>query len=150
MKVSQSSIGRIFTIRLEDNEKLPDTLENFAHSRGIKRGFCLFVGGVNDGGKVVVGPEDGSKSPPVPMVTTLVGVHEVSAVGTLFPDEEGYPRLHAHAAMGRKGSTIIGCIRQGISAWKTLEIILIELQSSSGQRVYDPSTGFHLLELGRE
>ena len=146
MKVSQQSIGRIFTIRLDDGEQLTDSLERFALERGVLRGFCIFVGGARDGGKIVAGPEKIDASGIVPIIHEIKGAHETLGVGTLFPDSKGVPRLHAHAALGRDGQTATGCVRTGIQAWKILEIIVVELAGNRGMRIEDSETGLELLD----
>ena len=108
------------------------------------------VGGADEGSRFVVGPEDRDTRPPVPMVSALAGVHEVAAVGTLFPDESGNPVLHMHAAFGRGDSTVSGCIREGISTWEVLEIILVEVEGLDATRVPDVRTGFRLLQCRRD
>ena len=147
MKYSEGSIGRVFVLRLEDGDHLPDVIEDFAAQKKIRSGMCIFVGGIDSGGKIVVGPEDGSKMPPKPMLFTLEGVHEVAAVGTLFSDESGKPILHMHAAMGRSGKTRSGCIRPGVDVWKIGEVIIQEVTGTSAARLKDPETGFTLLEI---
>ena len=154
MQYSEGSIGRVFAIRLEQGEPMPATLESFAAEKGVHSGLAIMVGGADDGSKLVVGPEDGSVLPAVPMLTALCGVHEVAAVGTLFPDEQGNPVLHMHAACGRQGAesqiphTITGCIREGIVTWQILEIILIEITGLDAARINDAATGFQLLQCG--
>ena len=146
MKYSQGSIGRIFVIRLEDGDRLPHILEKFAADHNIFRASCIMVGGIDDGGKIVVGPEDGNVRPPVPIPFELHGAHEVVAVGTIFPNEEGTPVLHMHAAMGREGRTHTGCIRLGVDAWLVTEIIVMEITENEARRIKDPEAGFELLE----
>ena len=155
MQYSEGKIGRVFAIRLEHGEPMPGTLEKLAAEKGIGSGLAIMVGGADDGSKLVVGPEDGSVLPVTPMLTALCGVHEVAAVGTLFPDEQGNPVLHMHAACGRQGAesaiphTITGCIREGIVTWQILEIILIEISGLDAARLMDPETGFELLRCGK-
>lgn len=139
-------MGRVFTLRLEDGDVLPDCLEKFALEHGIKRGFCIYLGGIDDASRVVVGPEDGKTMPPEPMEFRLSGVHEVVGSGTIFPDPGGKPKLHSHASLGREEKSVTACIRPGITAWKTVEIILIELCGDCGIRIPDKETGFMLLE----
>ena len=146
MRYSEGKIGRVFVIRLEDGDKLPQAVENFAKEKGISRGMCLLIGGIEGKGKVVVGPENGQATPIVPMVTELSGVHEILGVGTLFPDGNGKPSLHMHAALGRGGKTITGCIRLGIETWKVGEVILFEITDNTACRKKDPATGFDLME----
>jgi predicted DNA-binding protein with PD1-like motif len=146
MKFSQGFIGRVFVIRLEDNDRLPDSIEAFALSHYIKRGFCFFLGGIGDGSTIVSGPKNGNAMPPEPVLFTLKDVHEVVGVGTLFPDKKGAPRLHAHASFGRGEEVRTGCIRPGIDTWKVVEVILIELSGNCGIRAFDDETGFELLD----
>ncbi len=108
MRFSEGTGGRVFGIRLEDGDALPASVEEVAKERGVARGMCVLVGGIAGGGKIVVGPEDGDRSPVVPVLAALAGVHEIAGVGLVFPDEEGIPRLHMHAALGRGSETLNG------------------------------------------
>lgn len=147
MQYTEGSLGRVFVLRLEHQDPMPATLEAFAAEKGVRCGVAVMVGGADDGSRLVVGPEEGTALPVAPMVETLVGVHEVAAVGTLFPDESGKPVLHMHAACGRLQNTITGCIRAGITTWHTLEIVLIELVGAQATRRFSPETGFALLQM---
>ncbi|NQT71259.1 MAG: DNA-binding protein [Chloroflexi bacterium] len=146
MKYSEGKIGRVFVIKFEDGDRLPEALEEFAADHNVLRGTCIMVGGIADGSKIVVGPEDGNVRPPVPIPFEISGAHEVAGVGTLFPNSEGKPVLHMHAALGREGRTHTGCIRLGVEAWLVTEVILLEIINNTAQRVIDPETGFELLE----
>lgn len=148
MKVAEGTIGRVFVLRLEHGERLPDCVERFAAERGISRGFCALIGGIENG-RIVTGPEAGeggnTAMPPVPMLSALIGAHEVAAVGTLFPDEAGRPKLHMHGAFGRGDQARVGCIRPGIDVWTIGEFVIIELLGLDMARRRDPATGFELL-----
>ncbi len=148
MQYSEGAVGRVFAIRLEHGDPMPETLEKFAAEKKVQSGLAVMVGGAQDGSKFVVGPEDGRKLPPVPMIAALQGVHEVTAVGTIFPDEKGRPILHMHAAFGRGTQSRSGCIRAGIVTWHILEILLIEITGLQAVRVQDARTGFGLLRCG--
>jgi predicted DNA-binding protein with PD1-like motif len=144
MKVAEGTLGRVFVLRLEHGERLPDCVEQFALERGVARAFCALVGGV-DGGTLVTGPVDANAMPPVPALSALLGAHEAAAVGTLFPDAEGRPRLHMHGAFGRGEETRVGCIRPGIDVWTIGEFMIIELLGMEMTRRRDLATGFELL-----
>lgn len=146
MQYTEGQIGRVFAIRLEHGDPMPASLEDFAREHGVSSGMAIMVGGAADASRFVVGPEDSAALPPVPMVTALSGAHEVAAVGTLFPNEQGQPVLHMHAAFGRGEEVRAGCIRAGIVTWHILEIILIEILGLDALRVYDETTGFGLLQ----
>ena len=146
MQYSEGQVGRVFVVRLEHGEPMPESLERLAAERGVQYGLAIMVGGADEGSRFVVGPEDGTTLPPIPTVNALKGVHEVAAVGTLFPDETGRPALHMHAAFGRGDETRSGCIREGIVTWQVLEITLVEIVGLSAVRLPDEQTGFRLLQ----
>ena len=145
MRYSEAKLGRVFILRLEDGDSLPEAIENFAREKGLRHAACLLVGGVRGGSRLVVGPESEKTMPPVPVTLALEGVHEAAGVGTIFPDEQGIPSLHLHAACGRGKETKTGCVRPGVDIWKVGEVVLIELTESSAMRKRDPETGFNLL-----
>lgn len=144
MKWSEGKIGRVFVIRLEDKDKLPEAIESFARENNVTRGMCILLGGIETG-EIVVGPKDSESMPVVPMIFGLKGVHEICAVGTIFPDGDAKPRLHMHAALGREGKTTTGCIRPGIEVWKLGEAIVLEIVDNNAHRE-DTAAGFPMLQ----
>ena len=149
MKTSEAKIGRIFVVRLEDGDRLPQAIESWAEEKGLDRGICFLIGGIRGGGKVVAGPEEPDLSPVIPLVHSLSGVHEILGIGTIFPGEDGRPALHMHASLGRNGESRTGCIRPGIDTWKVGELLVLELTWNQASRQKDTATGFELLELPR-
>lgn len=145
MQYSQARQGRIFIIRLENGEILHKILEKFALDQDIRAASVIIVGGANVGSRIIVGPEDGKAKPVVPMEYILDNVHEITGVGTIFPDNEGRPILHMHVACGRLGSSVTGCVRNGVVIWEVVEVILIELLDTTAVRRYETETGFKLL-----
>ncbi|MBI9080188.1 MAG: DNA-binding protein [Pseudodesulfovibrio sp.] len=144
MQYSEGSIGRIFTLRLENGEKIPDCIEQFAREKNIKAALCTMIGGV-DKGTLVVGPEDGNDPIITPILHAIDTAHEVSATGTIFPDEEGTPVLHMHAALGREGKTRTGCIRPGLDVWLVGEVIIMEILNTDMLRKKEKKSGLALL-----
>lgn len=145
MKSAQGRMGRVFVLRLEDGDRLPDSIESFAQDNGIAQAFCAVLGGIGSG-KLVTGPEEPDASPINPLITSFGSVHEAAAVGTLFLDEAGEPKLHMHAALGRDGETKTGCIRQGIKVWKVCEVVILELLDLGLMRKMDKASGFEMLD----
>jgi predicted DNA-binding protein with PD1-like motif len=145
MQYSQGTVGRVFVLRLSDGDRLPGAIEEFAAEHGVSQAFCALIGGADGGSQVVAGPEDGAVLPPNPMIATIRGVHEAAAVGTIFPDAQGRPKLHMHAALGRGESTVTGCVRAGVDIWKIGEVVILEIAGTDMVRRIDPQTGFELL-----
>ena len=146
MKYSESNIGRLFILKLEDGEILHKTIENFAKEKGIKCAAVLIVGGAGSGSKIVVGPENQFSENINPVEYVLDNAHEVHGVGTIFPEKNGQPVLHLHASFGRGESSKTGCVRLGVKIWLILEVIIIELINCKSKRLLDFASGFELLE----
>ena len=147
MKACQGEIGRVFIIRLEDGDVVPGCIERFAEENGVSVGQVILVGGVG-GGEVVVGPRRSEEMPPQPMLLPVDGAHEVLGVGVLAPDEDGKSVLHSHAALGRSGQTMSGCLRPGVTTWLVGEVILYEILGVNVARIRDEASDFNLLEPG--
>ena len=146
MKVSEGRIGRVFVIRLEDGDILPECVEKFAEEKGISVGQVVLVGGIGSG-EVVVGPRRSDEMPPEPVLLPIDGAHEVAGVGVLAPDEEGKPVLHIHGALGRSGKTLTGCLRPGVTTWLVAEAVIYEILDVKATRIYDTASEFKLLEV---
>ncbi|MFQ5925289.1 MAG: PPC domain-containing DNA-binding protein [Dehalococcoidia bacterium] len=146
MKACEGQMGRVFVIRLEDGDMVPGCIEHFAEENEVSVAHVILVGGIG-GGEVVVGPRRSEERPPQPMHLPIDGAHEVVGVGVLAPGEDGKPNLHIHAALGRSGQTISGCLRYGVSTWIIGEVILYEILGVSAARVSDEQSGFVLLDL---
>jgi uncharacterized protein len=147
MQYREGRLGRVFILRLEDGERLNDTIENFASEQKLSHGLAFFLGGSGDGSKVVVGPEAG-RADIIPMIHALQGSQEVLALGTLIPNESGEAVLHMHAAAGREGKATVGCTRAGVDVWLIGEVVLLEiLGAEAARRQKDPATGFQLLKI---
>jgi predicted DNA-binding protein with PD1-like motif len=146
MRYSEARQGRVFVLRLEDGEIVHEAVESFAEDKDIKAAAVIILGGADRGSNLVVGPEHGRTEKIKPMKTVLGDVHEMTGTGTIFPDEEGRPKLHMHISTGRNERAITGCVRNGVKVWLIAEVIIIELIDSSAIRKLDKATGFELLE----
>lgn len=146
MKFSQARPGRVFVLRLEQGEVVHEVIESFAAEQGIRCAALVMLGAADEGSRMTAGPEDGDTRPIVPIIHRLAGVHELTGVGTIFPDDEGRPSLHSHVAVGRQGAAATGCIRAGVVVWTILEVVLMELDGCTARREKDAFSGFELLE----
>ena len=146
MKASEGRIGRVFVIRLEDGDIVPDCLERFAAEKGIATGHVILIGGIG-GGEVVAGPRKSDEMPPDPMLLPVDGAHEVVGLGIIAADKDGKPVLHIHASLGRAGKTLTGCLRPGVSTWLVGEAIIYEITGADVKRLPDEESGFDLMEV---
>jgi predicted DNA-binding protein with PD1-like motif len=146
MKYSEAKMGRVFVVRLEQDEILHEVMEKFASDKNISAAACIALGAADKGSRFVVGPEDGNARSVVPMEHLLAEAHEIAGTGTIFPDEEGRPMLHMHLATGRQNSTITGCVRKGVKVWQVIEVIIFELLDTEALRKKSEPVGFFVLE----
>ncbi len=146
MKSCEGKIGRVFIIRLEHGDIVPDCIEEFAVEKGVSVGHAVLIGGIGSG-EVVVGPRSSDEIPPDPMLLPVDGAHEVLGTGVLAPGENGKPVLHIHAALGRSGSTMSGCLRPGVTTWLVGEVIFYEILNTNATRILDEVSGFALLNV---
>jgi len=145
VKASEGQIGRVFVLRLEEGDMVPDCIEQFAGENDVAVAQVVLIGGIG-GGQVVVGPRQADARPIEPMLLPIDGAHEVAGVGLLVPGDDGKPMLHIHAALGRSGGTITGCLRPGVSTWLVGEAIVYEILGTNARRVLDPTSNFPLLQ----
>ncbi len=146
MKATEGKTGRVFVIRLEDGDIVPDCIEKFAAKNKVTTAYAMLIGGIGSG-QVVSGPRTTEGRPPDPIYLPVDGVHEVAAVGLLAPDSKGKSVLHIHGALGRAGSTLTGCLRPGVKTWLIGEVVLIEILGMNIARLIDKESGFELLEI---
>jgi len=147
MDFTEAKLGRIFIMRLHQNDTLHEVIEKFAAQKQVSSALCFFLGGADDKSKVVVGPKDGKALAPEPMITFLRGVHEACGIGTIFTDEQGKPKLHMLARFGRKEGAVTGCVRMGVDVWRIGEVVILELTSTLAKRIQDKDSGFEFLEV---
>ena len=146
MKATEGRFGRVFLLRLEDGDIIPDCIEEYAKERKVAIAQVMLLGGA-DKGDVVVGPRETEASQPDPMLVPLEGAHEIVGLGVIAPDEDNNPVLHMHAAHGREGNTITGCVRPGIKTWLVGEVVICEILFADARRIRDEETGFSLLNI---
>ena len=147
MDFTEAKLGRIFILRLHQDEVLHEVIEKFASEKNVSSALCFFLGGVEDQSKVVVGPKEGKGCTIDPMVTLLRGVHEACGVGTILVNKEGKPKLHMHASFGRNDTVVTGCVRMGVNVWLIGEVVILELTGSNAKRAKNKESSFEVLDV---
>ncbi len=145
MEYEVGRIARVAVARLFEGEDVYGQIESLAAKERISNAFVLIVGGFRKA-RVVVGP----KNPTgliEPNFVEFDDAREVAGVGTIFP-EDGRPKLHLHAAIGRGPIAIAGCPRGGAKVFCVVEAIIAEIEGVKADRRLDPQLGLKLLRLG--
>ncbi|MCX7920626.1 MAG: DNA-binding protein [Clostridia bacterium] len=146
MKAVEGKIGRVFVLRLEDGDIIPECIEKFVEEKGITTGHVTMIGCIDEC-DIIVGPRKTEELPPRPMSVPIDGAHEVVATGIIAPTKDGKPVLHIHGALGRAGKTTTGCLRNGASVWVVGEVVIYEIVGVETVRLPDEKTGFTLLNV---
>ncbi len=144
MKYQVGKIGRVVVARFEDKEDVLGNLGSITKKEGINAAAFYLVGGMREG-KIVVGPEK-DELPPIPVWRELGESHEVVGFGTIFY-QNNEPKVHLHAAFGKKDAVKVGCLRENSQTFLVLEAVIIELNGINAVREFDPVSGLNILRL---
>jgi predicted DNA-binding protein with PD1-like motif len=148
MEYDVGSAGKIIVMRLKDGDPVYASIERAASAEHVACAAVWIVGGVQNGG-VVVGPKVKDIFPLQVLEERFSDAREIVGFGTIFTNEQGEPKLHLHAAIGKGASAIAGCPRLGADCWLIDEVIMLEIAGLSASRKKDARSGLELLALGK-
>ncbi|MDH4029176.1 MAG: DUF296 domain-containing protein, partial [Nitrospirota bacterium] len=138
MKYQTGRPGRIIVARFDDHDDVLKELIGIAEKEDIRAGVIYLVGGMREG-RIVVGPET-DDLPPKPVWKQLGESHELLGFGTIFR-HNNEPKIHLHAAFGKKEMVKVGCLREGAETFLVLEAIIMEMEGINATRELDPASG---------
>ena len=64
-----------------------------------------------------------------------------------FFNQNNEPKVHLHAAFGKKDSVKVGCLRENSTTFLVLEAVIMELTGINAVRELDPAIGMSILKL---
>lgn len=133
---------KTFALVFDTGDEVMDGLTAFAKENGIDAASFTAIGafGAATLGYFDMDTKEYEKIPVHEQVEVL------SLVGDVAPTEDGEPKVHAHAVVGRRDGTTRGGHLLGAHVRPTLEVILEESPEHL-QRETDPETGLPLLIL---
>ncbi|WMW25993.1 DNA-binding protein [Methanolobus sediminis] len=139
MEYSQGSIGRVFTVRLDQGDDILGELEGLAVSENIRSAMFMMLGAVKEA-SLVVGPKE-NIVPPDPQWARIHDAHELIGIGNIFWENDK-PKIHLHSAAGRGESTKTGCLRENSEVFMVVEVFIMEISGISASRIFDKERGF--------
>jgi uncharacterized protein len=147
MKAIEGRLGRVFVLRLDHDDPLPQAIEDFAEEKQIQLAQVVFIGGIYNG-NLVAGPRVTAEPRPEPIVLPVNEASDAVAAGIIAASESGRPALHMHGALGRSGQTMAGCFQKGVSVWLVGEAVVYEiLGGSNARRILSKSANLTLFEI---
>ena len=144
MEYRTGSIGRVFIARIDHDEDLLSELTKLARSEDIEQAFFMLIGAVKNM-RIVTGPKEDTV-PPDPMWHSIAGAHEILSIGNILR-KDGEPSIHLHAALGKGRDVTVGCLRDSVDTYLTIEAIIIEISGIPAERVYDGMYGIARMAL---
>ncbi len=144
MEYTEGKTGRIFVLKLKDNEPIYSSIEEVARKENIRFADVKAVGGIRRG-DVVVGPKQISGTID-PMIKHFDDARELVGFGTIAWDDEK-PILHFHGSIGRGEETITGCPRVMAETFLILEVVITEILGVDITREFDEETKVKLLSV---
>ena len=138
MQATEGKIGRIFILRLEDGDTIPDCIENFALNNDIRNGYVNFTAGFKSG-SIQTHPDQPEAAIQEP--------HAGAAQGLISRNTEDRPVLQIHSICSRDDHTISGYLHTGADINITGEVIIYEILDAACSRVTDEATGLQLLQV---
>jgi len=137
MEGAQGKPGRVFFLRIDDGEKLIESLESFIQENSISTASVSLVGAVK--WVRIVTPDVEKK--PMPDRESAIEKHmEVAGHGNII---ESKP--HIHAAFGENGGNGYCGHLVEAEVFVFVEAAIQEIDDISARRVHDPNTGFKKL-----
>ena len=125
MEYRTGCIGRIFVARIDHGEDLLVELKGLAKLEDIRQAFFILIGAVRDM-RLVTGPKRDTV-PPDPVWSSITDVQEIVGVGNILRQDDDLPAIHLHAALGRDEAARVGCLRERVSVYLTVEAFIIEM-----------------------
>jgi len=132
------NVGRVFVLKMDHGDDVLAELETFVAAENVTSAFMFMLGALSEG-NVVVGPKE-KQTPPTPMWFRFNDPHEIIGIGNIF-NENGKPRIHLHASIGRDGNTTTGCIREESEVFMVTEIFVLEIDDMDAERVLNEELG---------
>jgi len=148
MDYQTGKIGRVIVARGFEGEDVYEEIESIAAKEGVRSAAVMLIGGLRSA-RVVVGPKSPT-GPIEPQYTEFDDAREIAGVGTIFRDcDDETPRLHLHAAIGRRDEVIAGCPRGGAKVFCVLEVVIFEIDGLDASRALDGELALKLLTLAK-
>ena len=141
-QIHEADGQRTFAVVLDAGDEVMACLEAFAAEHGIAAAQITAIGAFS---KATLAFWDGARKEyleiPVEEATEVVAM-----LGDVSVMEDGKPKLHLHAVLGRRdASTLGGHLLKG-TVEPTLEVVLTESPAYL-RRVHDPEKGLPLIRL---
>lgn len=139
----RADVGRIWFVRMAEDDDLLETIRETAEESGVKAGAFTLIGALKN---VVLGCYKNGEY----VYTNLDCPMEIaSCTGNIAVDEKGEVVVHSHIVVSNeKAETFGGHLMKGSHVGPTAELMLFEAKGADLRRVFEEKTKLKLLKLG--
>lgn len=130
-------------LRFDDGEDFVDVLHSFVKEKEIRNGYIHIIGAFL-ASEIVTGPTE-PVVPPEPNWTSFSDAWEILGFGTILW-ENGEPKIHIHAGLGKGEKTLLGCVRKRADVFLTVEAMITEITGMRAQKKFNKKYGLSLLD----
>lgn len=148
MQYSEGRIGRVFVVRIDDGEDFLAAVTEFVAKKEIRTGTILFLGALREA-RMVTGPEE-PVYPPEPHFVMFDDGWEMVGIGSISSGKDKSPAIHFHAAVGKAGHALAGCLRETATTYIVAEAIVLEILGPDIRRMFDEKTKVNLPVHGQQ
>ena len=135
---------RTFVVVLDTGDAVRDCLHRFTVQESISAAQLTAIGAFRRA-TIRYFDWEAKRYQPIPIEEQ---VEVVSLLGDVALDEQGAPKLHLHAVLGRHDGMALGGDLEEAEVRPTLEIVITESPAHL-RRVHDEETGLALIRLAR-
>jgi len=143
-KVHEAHGQRTFVVVLDAGEEVRETLHRFAERESLSAAQLSAIGAF-ERATIRFFDWESKQYQPIPLEEQ---VEVVSLLGDIALAEQGGPKLHLHAVLGRRDGTAMGGDLESGRVRPTLEVVITESPAHL-RRVHDPRSGLALIRLDR-
>jgi predicted DNA-binding protein with PD1-like motif len=141
-QVHEANGQRTFVVVLGTGEEVRDRLHRFAERERLSAAQLSAIGAFQRA-TIRYFDWEAKQYQPIPVEEQ---VEVVSLLGDIALDQDGGPKLHLHAVLGRRDGTAMGGDLESGHVRPTLEVVITESPAHL-RRVHDPETGLALIRL---
>jgi len=133
--------GETHVLVFDQGDEVMETLTRFASENGLTAGHFTAIGAFSDVTLGFLDPETKEYEP----IVVEEQVEALSLVGDVSL-EDGKPKIHAHAVVGKRDGSAHGGHLLEAHVWPTLEVVLTDSPTHLRRRI-DKETGLPLIIL---
>ena len=144
MRYGVGRTGRLFVVKFDHGDDVVEGLKELMTKEDVGVATVAFIGALEKG-DIVTGPRK-KELPAKPNWTIIDNVWETVGYGVLTKKKTAV-KFHLHAAYGKKGKALDGCLSKNARVFITIEALVTEIKGVKVSREMDEEIGHETLKV---